>query len=145
MNANRFTEKAQEALLNAQNRAESAHHPQVETLHLLSALLAQSNGVAPAILRLANVNPDDLRRRVDQDIATLPRVSGDAQISMSSALRNVVSRAQRDAGAMGDEYVSVEHLLLAIADPSNTDRAGDLLFDNIEPAEPLGFVSSSPK
>jgi ATP-dependent Clp protease ATP-binding subunit ClpB len=127
MNANRFTEKAQEALLNAQNRAESAHHPQVETLHMLSALLAQANGVAPAILRLANVNPDDLRRRVDQDITTLPRVSGDAQISMSAALRNVVNRAQRDAGAMGDEYVSVEHLLLAIADPSNTDRAGDLL------------------
>jgi ATP-dependent Clp protease ATP-binding subunit ClpB len=127
MSASKFTEKAQEAIVQAQERAEESAHPQIETLHLLQALLQQREGVAPAILRASNVQLDDLQRQVDQALQALPRVSGDSQVTPSSAFRSVVSRAQREAGRMGDEYVSVEHLLLAIADPANTDQAGQLL------------------
>jgi ATP-dependent Clp protease ATP-binding subunit ClpB len=125
---NRFTEKAQAALVEAQQRAQDAGNPQIEGLHLLAALLAQPDGVASAILRLANANPDNLRRRVDQDIATLPRVSGAAEPPRPSAeFSAAIQRAQRAASQMGDAYVSVEHLLLALADEANTGRAGELL------------------
>src|SRR5713101_3113660 len=110
MNGNRFTEKAEEAILSAQQRAAAAGNPQIETLHLLAALLAGNDGVASAILRLANVAPDDLRRLVDQEIARLPRVSGDARVNPSPGFHGVLNRAQREAANMGDEYVSVEHL-----------------------------------
>ena len=128
MNMNRFTERAQQALVGAQQRAQEAGNPQVEGLHLLNALLTEPDGVATAILRLVNVAPEDLLRRVDQAIAALPRVSGAADPPRPSAeFSAVIQRAQRSASQMGDEYVSVEHLLLALADDANTSRAGDLL------------------
>src|SRR5579864_57481 len=118
---NRFTEKVEDAILQAQNRAQELGNAQIEPLHLLGALLAQAEGVAPAILRLANVNPEDLRRRVEGEIASMPRISGTGvQIHPSPTFRDVISRAQREAARMGDEYVSVEHLLLALADHSTT-------------------------
>src|SRR5437016_60010 len=124
MDMNRFTEKAQEALIGAQERARQAGNPQIEGLHLLAALLADPGGVAAAILRLVNANPDDVRRRVEQDIAALPRVSGAAEPPRPSAeFTAAIQRAQRSASQMGDEYVSVEHLLLALADDANTGRA----------------------
>src|ERR671929_531433 len=128
MNMNRFTEKAQAALVEAQQRAQDAGNPQIEGLHLLAALLAPPDGVASAILRLANANPDNLRRRVDQDIATLPRITGATSPPHPSAeFSAAIQRAQRAASQMGVEYVSIEHLLLALADEANTDRAGELL------------------
>ena len=128
MNMDRFTEKAQAALVGAQQHAQQAGNPQIEGLHLLAALLSDPDGLTGAILRLVNANPDDLRRRVDQAIAALPKVSGTASPPQpSSEFTQVVQRAQRSASQMGDEYVSVEHLLLALADNANTGRAGDLL------------------
>src|SRR5919198_828244 len=128
MAVNRFTEKAQEAIIGAQERAQEAANPEIEGLHLLAALLADPDGVATAILRLANVNTDDLRRRVDQALTALPRMTGTPTPPRPSAeLQAVLQRAQRDAAQMGDQYVSVEHLLLALADHANTGRAGELL------------------
>src|SRR5437763_374918 len=128
MDMNRFTEKAQEALIGAQERARQAGTPQIEGLHLLAALLADPGGVAAAILRLVNANPDDVRRRVEQAIAALPRVSGAASPPRPSAeFSAAIQRAQGAAAQMGDEYDSVEHLLLALADEANTGRAGELL------------------
>src|SRR5581483_9152750 len=98
-----FTEKVEDAILQAQNRAQELGNAQIEPLHLLGAILAQADGVAPAILRLANVNPEDLRRRVGGEIAGLPRVSGSGvQIHPSASFRDVISRAQREASRMGD-------------------------------------------
>ncbi|MDB5058895.1 MAG: ATP-dependent chaperone ClpB, partial [Chloroflexi bacterium] len=128
MDMNRFTEKAQAALVGAQQRAQQGGNPQIEGLHILATLLDDPDGVTPALLRLMNVNPDDLRRRVDQAITALPRVTGAvSQPQPSSEFTTTVQRAQRSASQMGDEYVSVEHLLLALADDANTGRAGDLL------------------
>jgi ATP-dependent Clp protease ATP-binding subunit ClpB len=128
MNTNRFTEKAQEALLDAQQRAQNSGNPEVTGLHLLASLLSQTAGIVPAILPFVNVDPTDLRRRVDQDLAGLPRVTGaTAEPQLSQELRSVIQRAQSLASEMGDQYVSVEHLLLALADQSNTGRSGELL------------------
>src|SRR5579883_166098 len=128
MNMNRFTEKAQTALVGAQERAQQAGNPRIEGLHLLAALLADPDGLTAVLLRLLNANPDDLRRRVDQAIAALPRVSGAAEPPRPAAeFTAAVQRAQRSAAQMGDAYVSVEHLLLALADAANTGRAGELL------------------
>ncbi len=128
MNMNRFTEKAQTALVGAQERAQQAGNPRIEGLHLLAALLADPDGLTAVLLRLLNANPDDLRRRVDQAIAALPRVSGAAEPPRPAAeFTAAVQRAQRSASQMGDAYVSVEHLLLALADAANTGRAGELL------------------
>ncbi len=98
MNMNRFTEKAQTALVGAQERAQQAGNPQIEGLHLLAALLADPDGLTAVLLRLLNANPDDLRRRVDQAIAALPRVSGAAEPPRPAAeFTAAVQRAQRSA------------------------------------------------
>ncbi len=127
MNEYQLTEKTQEAILTAQNRATASGNPEIETLHLLSALLAQPDGPAASILRLANVDPAGLLKRTDQEIGRLPRVGGDAQIGYSPGFRSLLPRAHREAGAMGDQYIAVEHLLLALAGAARGDRAGDLL------------------
>ncbi len=127
MNTPQFTEQSEQAILGAQQEAQKTGNPQVETLHLLRVLLAERDGLAPDILRAAKVDPNELRRRVDQAINSLPHVSGNAQIKPTAGFRNGVLRAQRLAGGMGDDFTSVEHLLLALADFENTDRSGDLL------------------
>src|SRR5712692_1285558 len=76
MDINRFTEKAQEALMDAQRRAVRGGQQQVDVEHLLLTLLEQEPGLAVSILRKANVNAEGLRRRAEQDVDRLPRVSG---------------------------------------------------------------------
>jgi ATP-dependent Clp protease ATP-binding subunit ClpB len=127
LNTPQFTEQSEQAILGAQQEAQKLGNPQVETLHLLRVLLAERDGLAADILRAAKVDPNELRRRVDQAINSLPHVSGNAQIKPTAGFRNTVLRAQRLAGGMGDDFTSVEHLLLALADFENTDRSGDLV------------------
>jgi ATP-dependent Clp protease ATP-binding subunit ClpB len=120
MDINRFTEKGQEALAAAQRRAQRGGQQQVEVEHLLLALLEQEQGLASSIFRKANVNLDGLRRRVDQEVERLPRVStageeGD-RVYVSGRLNRVLSRAEDLAKEMHDDYVSVEHLLLALVE-----------------------------
>jgi len=114
MNLNRFTEKAQEALLGAQQLAERANHPQVEPEHLLVTLLEQPEGVVPALLRKMNVDPKALASAVSADLSTRAQAYGGAQPSLSPRLRAVVDAATSEAERLKDEYVSTEHLLLGI-------------------------------
>ena len=127
MNEYQLTAKTQEAILAAQSQATSVGNPEIETLHLLSALLAQPDGVPVSILYQAGVDPVELRRRAEQEITRLPRVGGDAQIGYSSGFRGLIARAHGEADGMGDAYIAVEHLLLALATAPRGDRAGDLL------------------
>jgi ATP-dependent Clp protease ATP-binding subunit ClpB len=126
---NRFTEKAQEALADANRRASSNGQPQVDVEHLLLALLEQEGGLAPSILRKANLNVDNLRRRVEQEVERLPKVSGSGaepdRVSITGRLNRVLSKAEDEAKRMKDDYVSVEHLLLALIEDGGT--AGRLL------------------
>ncbi|KGP75932.1 hypothetical protein JT05_07765, partial [Desulfosporosinus sp. Tol-M] len=112
---NRFTQKSQEAIGNAQNMAERNGNSQVEPEHLLLALLEQGDGVVPQVLSKLNMAVGVLIKTIRQEINRLPRISGgNVQLSISPRLRTVLVAAHDEMGTFGDEYVSTEHLLLAI-------------------------------
>ena len=114
-NTNRFTEKSIEAINAAQNLAERNGNSQVEPEHLLLALIEQSDGVVPQVLSKMNVAIGALAQQVRAELGKLPRVSGSAvQVGISNRLRTVLVKAHDELAPFGDEYVSTEHLLLAI-------------------------------
>ncbi|MDQ5854040.1 MAG: AAA family ATPase, partial [Chloroflexota bacterium] len=116
-NTNRFTEKSQEALIAAQTLAERNGNSQVEPEHLLLALLEQHEGVVPQVLSRLDAAAGVLAQQVRTELNRLPRVSGSAaQIGIGPRLRTVLVRAHDQLATFGDEYVSTEHLLLAIVD-----------------------------
>ncbi|MBI2941426.1 MAG: AAA family ATPase, partial [Chloroflexi bacterium] len=126
MNLNKFTEKAHEAVLAAQRAAEEANHSQIDVEHLLKALLEQSDGVAPRILARMGVDPRALLRDLEADLGRQPKVYG-GQLSISPRLKKVLDQALAEAERLKDEYVSTEHLLLAIADEQMGGTAGRLM------------------
>jgi ATP-dependent Clp protease ATP-binding subunit ClpB len=127
MNLNKFTEKAQESVLGAQQLAESLGHAQIEPEHLLIALLEQPEGVAPAVLRKMGADPAELARTMRAEISKGPQAYGGAQPGISPRLKLVVDLAQAEAERMKDEYVSTEHLLIAIAGETGRSPAAKLL------------------
>jgi len=125
MNLNKFTEKAQEALLAAQQLAEDGNHNQIEPEHLLLALLQQQEGVVPEVLQQVGASPVALRRQVQAELEKLPKVYGGAtQVYVSARLKRVLDRAQKEIETFRDEYVSTEHLLLGLIQAAGgaTDR-----------------------
>jgi ATP-dependent Clp protease ATP-binding subunit ClpB len=120
MDLNRLTEKAQDAIRQAQSLSQRHGHPQVDVEHLAIALLGQDGGVAARVLEKAGGSPAALVQRLQQDLARLPRVSGASpaggQVYVAPRLNDVLNAAQAEAERMKDEYVSIEHLLLALAD-----------------------------
>ncbi|MGI8424552.1 MAG: ATP-dependent chaperone ClpB [Chloroflexota bacterium] len=120
MNVNKYTEKAQEALYGAQRYAEERNHNQVDVEHLLLQLIDQPDGVVPRLLEVLGTAPRQLATQVEAELGKLPKIYGSTQLSMSQRLRKVVQRAYEEANRLTDEYVSTEHLLLAILD----DRDG---------------------
>jgi len=118
MDINRFTEKSQEALRAAQSLATRRGHQGVDVEHLLLVAVEQTDGLAPAILEAAGANIAALKQRLNQDLDRLPQVSGPSgapeQIYITPQLNRTLTRAQDEAAALKDEYVSIEHLLLAI-------------------------------
>jgi ATP-dependent Clp protease ATP-binding subunit ClpB len=115
MRLDQFTVKAQEALGTAQTLAEKSDHPEVTTEHLLKTLLEQEGGVVPAALGKLGVNAGGLGADVDRSLASLPRAQGSAT-HISPKLDATLKQALREAEALKDEYVSTEHLLLALLD-----------------------------
>jgi ATP-dependent Clp protease ATP-binding subunit ClpB len=114
-NTNRFTEKSIEAINASQNLAERNGNSQVEPEHLLLALIEQSDGVVPQVLNKMNVAIGALAQQVRAELGKLPRVSGGGvQVTISNRLRTVLVKAHDELAQFGDEYVSTEHLLLAI-------------------------------
>lgn len=112
---NRFTQKSQEAIIAAQNLAEENSHSQVEPEHLLKALLTQPGGIVPQILEKLNISPANLVNRVDKELEHLPRITGgNVQLSISPRMRAVLVGSHDEMGQFGDQYVSAEHLLLAL-------------------------------
>ena len=117
MNADRLTTKSQEALSAAVGRASSEGHPDFEPLHLLWALLDQQGGIAGSLLEAAGASPDQVRSAVGDALGRIPRASGVtvSRPDPSRQLLAVLSKAQEQARKLNDEYVSTEHLLVAIA------------------------------
>ncbi|HUP28133.1 MAG TPA: Clp protease N-terminal domain-containing protein, partial [Chloroflexia bacterium] len=127
MNLQKYTEKAQEAVLSARQMAEEMSHNQIEPAHLLLALVEQSEGIVPQVLTRLNVDPRQLGQKLRSELEKTPKVYGGAQVYLSGALNDVTRRAEAAAANMRDEYVSTEHLLLAMADEADKSTAGRLL------------------
>ena len=117
MDPNKLTIKSQEALTGAQDRARRLGHQQVGSEHLLLTLLDQHDGLAPRLLQRLDVDAAALRARIQSDLERKPKVSGGAaelgKIYVTADLEQLLLRAEDEARALGDDYVSVEHLLLA--------------------------------
>jgi ATP-dependent Clp protease ATP-binding subunit ClpB len=120
MDFNRFTEKLQDAIRAAQSLASRRGQQQLDVEHLLAALLEQEGGLAPSILVKSGANVEAVHRRLMQDLDRLPRVSGGGapmdQIYITSRLQQLLNKAEDEAKHLKDEYVSVEHVLLAATD-----------------------------
>lgn len=123
MDPKRLTIKSQEALTAAQDRARRLGHQQVDADHLLLALLEQQDGLAPRILNRLDVDAGALKTRIQSDLERRPKVStggGEAaKIYITADLEQLLARAEDEAKTFGDEYVSVEHLLLAALEGKN--------------------------
>ena len=136
MQADRFTVKSQEALAAAQRLAGARRNPEVVPNHLLVALLEQDGGIVAPVLRRANADPEAVRRRANEALDALPTVTGDSSASpaLGRALIELLRRAEEEARGMGDEYVSTEHLLLALAaDPKiDTGASRDRLAEAVQ-------------
>jgi len=118
--ADKLTVKSQEALQRAQSLASEKGHPEMDPLHLLAAMLEQADGVAQPILEKIGVKVPQLRNQVNAELDRKPQVSGGSQPMGSRQFMAVLDAAQKEAAAMKDEFVSVEHLLLAL---TKTDSA----------------------
>ena len=117
MNLDRYTEKAQQAILDAQRQAQEGRHAAIEPLHLLFALVRQPQGVVGAIVTRLAGSTALLVDGLEKDLARRPQVHGDSPSTsgLSKAAADVLAAAERQAASMKDEYVSTEHLLLALA------------------------------
>jgi ATP-dependent Clp protease ATP-binding subunit ClpB len=113
MRLDQFTVKAQEALTTAQSLAEKSDHPEVTTEHLVKTLLEQEGGVVPSALGKLGVNAGGIAADVEKSLVSLPRTQGTAT-HVSPKLDGVLKQALREAEALKDQYVSTEHLLLAL-------------------------------
>jgi ATP-dependent Clp protease ATP-binding subunit ClpB len=111
----KLTLKAQQALQEAQERASQRSHQELTGLHLLSALLEQSEGIVSPLLQKLGARPQQLSLEVDRALQDLPRVEGAAQVYLGPGLEQVLRQAFKEADEFKDEYVSTEHLLLALA------------------------------
>ena len=131
MDPNRLTLKSQEALHDAQTKALRYGHTEVDTLHLLLALLEQSDGLVPRLLARADVDTGALRAATESALERRPRVSGPGaaggQLGVTRALGQLLDAAEQEAQRLKDEYVSVEHLVLAMLGAGPDTDAGNLL------------------
>ena len=115
MNMNKLTNKSQEALQEAQSEALHRNHQEVDAEHLLLALLDQENGLVCRLLQRVGASPVEVRRKLEADLSRRPRLSGDvSEIRMTRSLHEVLVKAEKEADRLKDEFVSVEHLALAI-------------------------------
>ena len=130
MNLNKFTEKAQEAVLAAPQLASELSHPQVEPEHLLVTLVEQPNGVVPTVFRKLDVEPSAVAGAVRAALAKQPKAHGGSEPQLSPRLRVVFDAAQAEAKAMQDEYVSTEHLLLGLLNETAKSVTADQLKAN---------------
>ena len=115
MRIDKFTQKGQEALLEAQNLAQKYYHPAVKPEHLLKVLVEQEGGVVPSVLKRIGVDTDVLRQRIDETLDRMPRATGaSVQIGMDRDIVSVLDAAEGIVDKMKDDYTSTEHILLAM-------------------------------
>ncbi len=115
MDVNKLTQKAQEAFVGAQSLAGEHSHGQIEPDHLLSALLRQSDGIVPQIVQKLEANPGEMALALERELQRKPKVyGGTTRVGLSRELSHVFEEAEKAAKRMRDDYISTEHLLLAL-------------------------------
>jgi len=127
MNINKYTEKAREAVASAIELAQQANNPQLEPEHLLVALVEQREGIVPELLRKMNVDPAAVARGARELLKKIPQAYGGSQPGMSPRLKTVTDQAQAEADRLKDEFVSTEHLFIALADEAGRSPSAQLL------------------
>ena len=143
MRTDRFTQRATEAIVSAQQLAESEGHAQLEVAHLLLVLVEQPDGVVPAVLNRIGVPPGSVAQALRAELAKLPKVSGAAQqLQLSNEARRVLTDAHAVAERMRDEYVSTEHLLIATLEAGDNSAARVLRQAGVEPASVLEALTA---
>ncbi|WP_158847836.1 ATP-dependent chaperone ClpB [Saccharothrix deserti] len=134
MDTERLTQKSQQALHDAQTKALRFGHTETDGEHLLLALLDDPEGLAPRLLDQAGVVPDALRTALEAELGRRPRVSGPGaapgQVFLTRRLADLLDTADREAKRLKDEYVSVEHLVIALIEEGSTTAAGRLLHEH---------------
>src|SRR5215469_13952222 len=117
MDFNRLTEKLQEAIRAAQSKTVRYRHQQMDVEHLIAALLEQEGGLAPSILAKAGLPVESIARRLEAELDRMPKVSGPSgppdQVYVTSRLNKLLTAAEDEARNLKDDYISVEHVLLA--------------------------------
>ncbi|RLB28988.1 MAG: type VI secretion system ATPase TssH, partial [Deltaproteobacteria bacterium] len=131
MDLNKFTIKSQEALQEAQTKAIRYGHQEVDGEHLLMALLEQPDGLIPRLLQKMEVSPEQVKERLEQELEKKPRVSGPGlepgKVYVTQRMNRLLVNAQQEAQKLKDEYVSVEHLLLALVEEGSSTPSGKIL------------------
>ncbi len=133
MDLNKFTIKSQEAIQAAQTKAIRYGHLEVDGEHLLLALVEQSDGLVPRLLQRMEVPVDQVSQRLEDELARKPRVSGPGvepgKVYVTQRMSRLMVKAQEEAERLKDEYVSVEHLMLAFIEEGRSTPAGRILQD----------------
>jgi ATP-dependent Clp protease ATP-binding subunit ClpB len=127
MNLQKYTEKAQEAILAAQQYADREGHPEITPEHVLLTLVEQQGGIVPEILRKMNIDPAAVASAVRTELGRSPSAHGGSQPGLSARLRQVTNAAEGEAERLKDEYVSTEHIFLAIAGEGGRSAAARIL------------------
>src|SRR5260221_2803389 len=127
MNINKFTEKAQEAVLTAQTLAEQMSHAQIDPEHLLLALVEQPDGIVPEIFKKMGADPKPVAAALREDLSRLPQAYGGSTPSMSPRFRKIADEAQNEATRLKDDFVRTEQLLLGTASESGKNISTRLL------------------
>jgi ATP-dependent Clp protease ATP-binding subunit ClpB len=123
---NKFTNKSQEAIINAQIIAQDSGQQQIEALHILSSLLSQTDSLVKPILEKLKISPDSLEKQVNERIDKLPKVTVTSAIGAvqgTAEVAMILERSKKEADQMGDEYISTEHLLLALIGVKSSAQA----------------------
>ena len=121
MDANRFTQKSMEALQSAQQMAQSYGNAQIEQLHLLCALISQENGLIGQLMEKLGLNSRQAITACESAVSRLPKIAGsNQQPYLSNGLAAVMTQAEHEMKQMRDEYVSVEHLFLALIEKADS-------------------------
>ncbi|MGE0084037.1 MAG: ATP-dependent chaperone ClpB [Desulfococcaceae bacterium] len=126
MRFDKFTIKSQELIQNAQALASQHSHQQIEPEHLLAAMLGEAQGIANAMLRKLGVSPKSVMQELHLALNRFPKVSGAGESYISPRSKSVLDAAFAESGKMKDQYVSIEHILLSIADEKKGESAGIL-------------------
>src|ERR1041384_601481 len=127
MKLDKFTQKSQEAIFQAQEIAREYNHQSIEPAHLLLALLRQDEGIVPAIVTKVPASTQAVRNELQNELARRPKIQGaGVEVGLAQTTTDVLNAAERYAKGMQDDYVSTEHILLALTDSVEGKRLASL-------------------